>query len=111
MLGYSSSDVHGKYRPNANQVKALGPEFEAAKAKVKQMAYGGRKDDVELLRAMLKKAQANSGVALAEFENKAAECGDNKDTEYFQLQTRKAEARRAAVQAQGEILRKTGLLQ
>ena len=86
-------------------------EFKAAKAKVKQMAYGGRKDDVELLRAMLKKAQANSGVALAEFENKAAECGDNKDTEYFQLQTRKAEARRAAVQAQGEILRKTGLLQ
>lgn len=85
-------------------------EFKAAKAKVKQMAYGDRKDDVELLRAMLKKAQANSGVALAQFENKAAECGDNKDAGYFQLQTRKAEAHREAVQAQRGILHKTGAL-
>ena len=85
-------------------------EFKAAKAKVKQMAYGGRKDDVELLRAMLKKAQANSGVALARFEIKAAKCGDNKDAEYFQLQTRKAEAHREVVQAQRVILLKTGAL-
>ncbi|KAK4899025.1 hypothetical protein LTR49_027729 [Elasticomyces elasticus] len=30
LLGWSSSDVHGKYRPNAEQVKALGSEFKAA---------------------------------------------------------------------------------
>lgn len=85
-------------------------EFKVAKAKMKQMAHGGRADDIELLRAMLKQAQANSGVALAEFEIKAAECGDNKDAEYFRLQTRKAEAHREAVQAQRSILLRTGTL-
>ena len=85
-------------------------EFRVAKAKVKQMAHGGRADDVEFLRAMLKMAQANSCVALAEFKIKAAECGDHKDAEYFQLQTRKAEAHREAVQAQRTILLRTGAL-
>lgn len=85
-------------------------EFKVARAKMKQMAHGGRTDDIELLRAMLKQAQANSGVALAEFEIKAAECGDNKDAEYFRLQTRKAEAHREAVQTQRSILLRTGTL-
>ena len=85
--------------------------FRVTKAEVKQMAHEGPRDDVQFLQAVLKKAQANSGVALAEFALKAAECGDDKDDEYFQLQTRKAEAHRDAVQAQGEILRKTGVLQ
>jgi hypothetical protein len=58
----------------------------------------------------LKRAQANNGVALAKFERKAVECGDDKDAKYFQLQTRKAEARREAVQAQRSILLKTGAL-
>ena len=82
-----------------------------AEAKVKQMAHEGCEDDGRYVRAVLRRAQANSGVALAEFDVKAAECGEDKDTEYYQLQTRKAEAHRDAVQAQGGILRKTGVLQ
>lgn len=92
------------------KVRKTIAEYGVAKAKVKQMDHGGRRDDVEYLRAVLKRAQANSGVALAEFERKAAGCGDDKDVEYFQLQTRKAEAHREAVQAQRSVLLKTGAL-
>lgn len=81
-------------------------EFGVTEANVKQMNHEGLEgDDVGCLRAMLERAQANSGVALAEFELKAAECDDNKNAEYFQLQTRKAEAYREAVQAKGTLLK------
>lgn len=92
------------------KVRKAYTEYGVAKAKVKQMGHDGRRDDVEYLRAVLKRAQANSGVALAGFERKAEECGDDKDVEYFQLQTRKAEAHREAVLAQRSVLLKTGAL-
>ena len=92
----------------AYRLEKAQAELKVAKAKVKQLVHGGRKNDVTFFRAMLEMAQANSGLALAEFELKAAECGGNKDAEYLQLQARKAEAHREAIRAKG-VLRKAEL--
>lgn len=90
----------------AFNVEMAQAQLKVAQAKVKQMVHAGREgDDVVYLQAVLSRAQANSGVALAEFELKAAECGDDKDAEYFRLQTRKAEAHRGAIRAKGVLLK------
>lgn len=70
---------------------------QSGQGQVKVDGHEGPRDDVQLLQAVLNRAQAHSGVALPEFWLKAAECGDDKDDECFQLQTRKAEAHRDAV--------------
>jgi hypothetical protein len=111
VLDAEEKTLEEEKRPSLEfKVRKACAEFGVAKARVKQMGHGGCRDDVEYFRAVLKRAEANSGVALAEFERKAAECGDDKDFEYFGLQTRKAEAHREAVQAQRSVLLKTGAL-
>ena len=96
--------------PNFKLRKAYA-ELEVVEAKAEQTTYKGLENNVEDLQMLLKIAQAHSGVASAEFEVKAAECGENKDAAYFRLQTRKAEAHRKAIQAKGRLLLKTTLRQ
>jgi hypothetical protein len=61
------------------------------------------------LQSSWNKAEAVSNVVDAELELEAAELGDKKDTEYFKLQTSKAEADFEVMEAKEMLMNETEL--
>jgi hypothetical protein len=82
-------------------------KLEVANAKLQQMAnevrdlYGS---NVQCLQMLLGKAQAVHDVVEAEFHLKAANVGRDRNGEYFEIKTRKAEAHLMVVEAEGKLM-------
>jgi hypothetical protein len=97
------------------------PEFKLQKAKARlevvdaklaQMAHEVGNvcgSNVQYLQMLLSKAQAVYDVVETEFDLKAASIGRSKDSEYFEIQTRKAEAHLMVVKAEGKLMLATEL--
>jgi hypothetical protein len=79
-----------------------------AAAKFEHVANKVGQDDVGYLRVLHDKAEAIHRVAEVKLEIKAGELGDQKkDSEYFELQLREAEAHLKVVEAEEMLLDKT----
>lgn len=106
-FGSKQTDGNKSIKLRQFRLREAEARLDVLKAKFEQVANEVGQDNIAYHQARFNKAKGVHTALEAELMLKAAVLGDKKDSEYFKLQTRKAEAHLEVVKAEGKLLAKT----